>query len=180
MVRRVSYLAGRNLHRKEVRMEFRTGIGYDCHPLSPGKKLVLGGISIPHTARLRGHSDGDVLLHALVDALLGASQLGDIGARFPDSDPRWKDMASRYFVEQTRKWVKQEKFEITFVDCILLAEKPKLQPYFPEIRKKISTLLEIQARRVSVKAKTQEGLGFIGRKKGIAAFVAVTLRHGEG
>lgn len=158
-------------------MEFRTGIGYDLHPLKKGVRLVIGGVPIPYDKGLSGHSDGDIVLHALTDALLGAAGLGDIGSRFPDTDPQWKGIESRIFVEKSLALLRRRKFQICFVDCIILAEAPKLMPYFQAIQKKIALLLKITPSRVSVKAKTQEKLGSIGQKKAMAAFVAVTLKR---
>lgn len=155
-------------------MEYRSGIGYDLHPLKKGKPLILGGIPIPHAKGLVGHSDGDVLLHAISDALLGAACLGDLGTHFPDSEATWKDAPSRIFLEKTRQLV-EKKFKIRFVDSIVIAETPKLSPFFQKIRQQIAHILNVPVDRISVKAKTHEKLGPIGQGKAMAAFASVTL-----
>jgi 2-C-methyl-D-erythritol 2,4-cyclodiphosphate synthase len=157
-------------------IDYRNGIGYDFHRLKKNIPFVLGGVRIPYSKGPLGHSDGDVLLHALVDALLGGIAEGDIGSFFSDHDPRWEKADSKIFVEHARKLVKKKKFSVHFVDAVVLAEKPKLQPYFVAIRKSLSSLLLIPLSRVSLKAKTAEGVGIIGKGDGIAAFVSVMLR----
>lgn len=156
--------------------EFRTGLGYDKHPLVPGNQLVLGGISIDYFKSLAGHSDGDVLLHALVDALLGGAALGDIGTFFPDTDPRWGGIASQFFLEEAVHKLKAKKFEIVFIDGIILAEKPKLAPYFPRMKEKIAEIARISLDRISIKAKTGEKMDSVGQENAMASFVAATLR----
>jgi len=155
--------------------EFRTGIGYDKHRLIAGGPLVLGGIPIDFDKKLSGHSDGDVLLHAVVDALLGAAALGDIGTHFPDTDPRWKNANSEIFLRHALG-LTRKKVSITFLDCIILAEKPKLAPHFDAIRAKLATLLDLTIDKISLKAKTEEGLGDIGSCNAMAAFVAITVK----
>jgi len=158
--------------------DFRTGIGYDRHRLSAGTPLILGGVTIPHEKGLTGHSDADVLIHALVDALLGAAALGDIGTHFPDTDPKWKGAKSEQFLKHAASLLKENGFTISFIDCIILAEKPKLSPYFPSIRKNLSAILNLPLDRISVKAKTEEGLDSIGQELAMAVFASATLvRH---
>src|SRR5205814_727182 len=162
---------------KPLPLDFRTGIGYDRHLLKPGTGLILGGVTVAFEKSLVGHSDGDVLLHALVDALLGGAALGDIGTHFPDTDARWKGVDSARFVEHACSLLAAQQFEISFVDAIILAEKPKLAPYFTPIRENLARLLTLPLDRLSVKAKTEEGTDAIGEGKAIAAFVAATLRR---
>ncbi len=157
-------------------MEFRTAIGYDKHPLKKGIPFVLGGVRIPHGKGLSGHSDGDVLLHALVDALLGGAALGDIGGFFPDTDARWKGANSQIFLKKACTLLEKKKISITFVDIIVLAEKPKLSPVFESIRANLALLLHLPSTRISLKAKTGEKMGDIGKERAVAVFAAVTLK----
>jgi 2-C-methyl-D-erythritol 2,4-cyclodiphosphate synthase len=150
-------------------VKFRIGIGFDLHRLGPGTELKLGGISIPHEKSLIGHSDGDVLIHAVTDALLGACGLGNIGVIFPDSDPRFRGISSVHFLKRTAELLRTKNYEIGNVDSNILAERPKLLPYFPQMQLKIAEALEIPADRVSVKAKTMERIGVIGTEEAIAA-----------
>ena len=135
----------------------RCGIGYDTHRLVAGRKLVLGGVEIPSPRGLLGHSDGDVLSHAIVDALLGAAGLGDMGRFFPDSDPRWKNAESRIFLETIRGLLAERKLEIVNIDSVVVLDEPKLAPYMNQIKESLATSLGIAAERVNVKAKTSEG-----------------------
>jgi 2-C-methyl-D-erythritol 2,4-cyclodiphosphate synthase len=153
----------------------RIGLGYDLHRLIPGNGFKLGGIEIPSDMKPEGHSDADALLHALVDALLGAAARGDIGDHFPDSDPKWKGADSRIFVEKALKLVADAKMTIGNVDATVFLETPKLGLLKREIEKNIAALLGIDAKNVSVKAKTLEGLGSIGRSQAVAAQVGVVL-----
>lgn len=155
----------------------RVGLGFDTHPLVSGKALYLGGVEIPHSKGLEGVSDADVLLHAICDALLGAAGEGDMGQHFPESDPRFKNMPSDYFITQVEKMVSQKKLKISNLDCVVVCEKPRLAPYFDIMRQKISSLIGIPEERVSVKAKTTEGLGFTGRQEGITAYAIVCLEE---
>ena len=136
---------------------FRCGIGYDTHRLVAGRKLVLGGVEIPSPRGLLGHSDGDVLSHAIVDALLGAAGLGDMGRFFPDSDPRWKNASSRIFLETIRGLLAERKLEIVNIDSVVVLDEPKLAPYMNQIKESLATSLGIAAEGVNVKAKTSEG-----------------------
>jgi 2-C-methyl-D-erythritol 2,4-cyclodiphosphate synthase len=156
--------------------DYRSGIGYDVHPLVKGRKLVLGGVNIPHEKGLKGHSDADVLLHAIADAVLGAAGQGDIGMHFPDSDPRYKGISSLKLLAQVGRVIKEAGFEISNVDCVLLAEAPKIGPYRQKMGRNITKALNIDVDRVNVKATTNEGLGFIGRREGMAAYATALLR----
>lgn len=154
----------------------RIGTGYDVHRLVEGRKLILGGVEIPgHPTGLLGHSDGDVLLHAVCDALLGAAGLGDIGQLFPDSDPRWKGADSRVFVTEVRKRLSLAGYGIGNLDCVLVAEKPKLSGHFSAMRSSIAGLLDCGTDQVGLKAKTNEGLGYLGAQEGIEATCVVLL-----
>ena len=153
----------------------RVGFGYDVHPLVPGRPLVLGGVTIPYERGLEGHSDADVLLHALTDAVLGALGAGDIGAHFPNTDPKWKNVASTLFLAESARLAKEKTATILNVDATLLAEAPKLLPHFPAMCKKIAAALGLPVDRVNMKATTNEKLGFIGRGDGIAALAVAAL-----
>ena len=136
---------------------FRCGIGYDTHRLVEGRKLVLGGVEIPSLRGLLGHSDGDVLSHAIADALLGAAGLGDMGRFFPDSDPRWKNASSRIFLETIRALLAERKLEIVNIDSVVVLDEPKLAPYMNRIKESLASALGIPPERVNIKAKTSEG-----------------------
>ena len=157
-------------------LETMTGLGYDVHPLVPGRKLVLGGVEIPHNFGLLGHSDADVLCHAVVDALLGAAGLGDIGHLFPDSDPFHKDRSSLEFLEETARLLEERGFHIVHIDATLVMEKPKVAPYKKEMAGKIGRALGILPSRINIKATTTEKLGFTGRGEGIAAYAVATIK----
>lgn len=154
---------------------FRIGFGYDVHRLVEGRSLILGGLRIPHSMGLLGHSDADVLVHALMDALLGALARGDIGQHFPDSDESYKDASSLVLLERVMDWVKDEGFAINNIDSTIVAEKPKLALHIPVMRKTLARVLKTSEDRVSIKATTCEGMGFCGREEGIAAYAVVTL-----
>ena len=156
--------------------EFRIGQGYDVHALVPGRRLVLGGVEIAHPRGLLGHSDADVLLHAITDALLGAAALGDIGDHFPPSDPQWKGAASRLFVEHAAGLITKAGGMIDHVDVTIICEAPKVGPYRDRMRDSLCDMLRLDRRRISVKATTTEQLGFTGRKEGIAAQAVATIR----
>jgi 2-C-methyl-D-erythritol 2,4-cyclodiphosphate synthase len=151
------------------RKRMRVGLGYDVHPLVTGRPLVLGGVRIPYLFGLRGHSDADVLLHAICDALLGAIAEGDIGRHFPDTDPQYKDIKSTLLLRQVGMKVREKGFRLVNIDSTIVAEKPKLIDFIPRMVKEIASVLEVDEGRVNVKATTTEGLGFAGRAEGIAA-----------
>lgn len=158
-------------------MEFRVGQGCDIHALVPGRKLILGGVTIPHSMGLLGHSDADALLHAITDALLGAAGLGDIGRMFPDTDERWKGADSRMLLCGAIDAVRAAGWRVGNVDCTVIAQAPRIAPYVVAMRENIAADLGIAAERVNVKGKTSERLGFVGRQEGIATeAVALLLR----
>ena len=147
----------------------RIGIGYDSHPLVPGRKLVLGGIHIPHNKGLSGWSDADVLVHAIIDALCGAANLGDKGTLFPPGDLESKDISSLILLHKTHKLLNTKGFQIINIDTIIIAHEPRLSPFIPEMREIISQTLNIDIAQITIKASTSNSLGFVGRKEGIAA-----------
>ena len=153
----------------------RVGQGFDAHALVVGRRLVIGGVEIPHEKGLAGHSDADVLLHAVCDALLGAAGLGDIGKHFPDSDARFKDMDSRKLLRETVRLVHRQGLKVANVDATVVAQAPKMAPHIPAMRANLASDLGVAADAVNVKAKTTEKLGFIGRGEGIAAEAVVLL-----
>ena len=152
------------------------GIGYDCHRFAPGHRLVLGGVEIPYEQGLDGHSDADVLIHALIDALLGAAGLGDIGEHFPDTDERYRDADSLALLETVVTTVIAAGLEIVNVDCTVVMERPKLAPHKQAIREALARALGLAPARVNVKATTGEGMGFVGRGEGVAALATASLR----
>ncbi len=153
----------------------RIGMGYDVHRLVEGRKLVLGGVTIPFEKGLLGHSDADVLVHAVCDALLGAAGLGDIGLHFPDTDPEYKDVASIKILAKTYELIKGNGFTIMNLDSTIFAEAPKLSPYRDAMQKNISRTIEIEQNRVNIKATTFEGLGMIGKGEGIGAMCVALI-----
>ena len=153
-----------------------SGIGYDCHRLAEGRRLLIGGVEIPAARGLHGHSDADVLLHAVIDALLGAAGLGDIGAHFPDSDERWRDADSLELLRTVTGMVREAGLEVVNVDCTVIMEQPKLAPHREAIRASIAAALGLAPARVNVKATTGEGMGFIGRGEGVGALAIASLR----
>ena len=155
--------------------DFRIGNGYDIHALGEGLPLVLGGVKIPHTKGCIAHSDGDVLLHALCDALLGALALGDIGQHFPDTSEEFRGIDSRKLLERVMSLVREAGWQVVNADLTLLAQKPKIAPYVPQMRETIAPILGVELSRVSVKATTTEKLGAIGREEGISAYAVVLL-----
>jgi 2-C-methyl-D-erythritol 2,4-cyclodiphosphate synthase len=156
-------------------MSTRCGIGYDLHRLESGRKLIVGGVELPFDKGPVGHSDGDVLAHALCDALLGAAGLGDIGTHFPDTDPKWKGANSLVFLEHAKKLLDDKKLAIEHVDAVVITEKPKLGPHFPKMRDALSGALGVPAAKIHLKAKTNEGVDAIGRGEAIAAHVVATV-----
>ena len=153
----------------------RVGSGVDVHAFGPGDHVLLGGVRIAHSRGVVAHSDGDVLLHALCDALLGAAGLGDIGQHFPDSDPRWKGAASGRFVAAVLEMLRARRLSVVNADLTVIAEAPRVAPHREAIRQEVARLLELPAERVNVKATTTEHLGFLGRAEGIAAQAVVLL-----
>ena len=157
------------------REKYRIGNGYDIHRLAENRKLMLGGVEIPFEKGLLGHSDADVLIHAIMDAMLGALCLGDIGQHFPPSDPKFKDISSLELLKYVNDLIKNKKYSITNIDSIIQAEKPKLMTYIPAMKKTIAEVLEIKKEKISVKATTMEGLGAIGEGKAIASSAVILL-----
>jgi 2-C-methyl-D-erythritol 2,4-cyclodiphosphate synthase len=157
----------------------RIGLGYDSHPFTPGRPLVLGGVPIPHEKGLAGHSDADAVLHAITDAILGALAAGDIGEYFPDTDPRWAGVESSLFITEALRLARARGLRVGNCDVTILAESPRLSPHRAAMVGRIAELLGIPIKRVSVKAKTNEQMGFIGRGEGIAALAVVLLTDGD-
>lgn len=153
----------------------RIGHGYDVHKLVEGRDLILGGVNIPHTLGLLGHSDADVLLHAIADSLLGALALGDIGKHFPDTDPRYKGADSLELLRHVVKLIHEHGYTVGNLDAVILAQKPKLAPHIVQMRENIAAVCEVPVDHVSVKATTEERLGFTGREEGISAHCVVLL-----
>ena len=161
----------------EAPFAFRIGIGYDVHGLVPGRKLILGGVDIPHETGLAGHSDADVLLHAICDAVLGAAAAGDIGALFPDTDPNFKGIGSAILCREVAAHIRELGYEIANVDATVIAQRPKLAPHMPQMRENIAAALGVEVSQVSVKATTTERLGFEGRQEGIGAQAVALLTY---
>ena len=158
-------------------MSMRIGQGYDVHRLVPDRELILGGVRIPHDRGLLGHSDADVLLHAVCDALLGAAALGDIGQHFPDSDPRYEGISSVLLLQECVRELTERGWRIVNLDVTVIAQKPKLMPFIPGIRASVAAAAGIPLDAVSVKATTEEGLGFTGREEGIAATAVALIEN---
>jgi 2-C-methyl-D-erythritol 2,4-cyclodiphosphate synthase len=154
---------------------FRVGFGYDAHRLVEGRSLILGGVKIPHHLGLQGHSDADVLTHAIVDAILGALAKGDLGQHFPDSDPAYKDMDSLLMLKKVMEWVKEDGFRVNQVDTTIVAEAPKLAPSLVAMKRRLSKALAINVDQINIKATTSEGMGFCGRQDGMEAYAVVSL-----
>ncbi len=157
-------------------MNFRVGIGHDVHRLVLGRKLMLGGVEVPHSHGLDGHSDADVVLHAICDALLGAAGLGDIGEHFPNTDGKYKGISSSVLLKQTIQKVCDAGWAVENVDVMILAQEPKLQDFKPKMKYHIALELKIDQTQVNIKAGTNEGLGYIGAREGIAAYAVVLLK----
>ena len=155
----------------------RIGFGYDSHRLVPGRRLVLGGVEIPHEKGLLGHSDADVLVHAVCDAVIGAAAGGDIGRLFPDRDPAYRDISSLKLLEQVRLLIEDKGFRVHNVDSTILLEEPKLRDHIDGMARNIAGVLGVDRGRVGIKAKTNEGMGFVGRCEGAAAFAVVVLEE---
>ena len=158
-----------------MKLNFRTGIGFDVHAFVEGRKLIIGGVEIPSDKGLEGHSDADVLLHAICDAMLGALALGDIGIHFPNSDAKWKDADSAILLKQVNELIQSKSYELGNLDCVLAMQKPQISPYVEKIIKQISEILNADVEQISIKATTTEKLGFVGRTEGVASFATVLL-----
>lgn len=154
----------------------RIGHGYDVHKLVENRNLIVGGVDIPHDRGLLGHSDADVLLHAISDALLGACALGDIGTHFPDTDPKWEGADSLVLLREVNRIINEAGYFVENIDSTLIAQKPKMKPYIPQMRKNIAAACGVDVSAVSVKATTEENLGFTGRQEGISAHAVVLVR----
>jgi len=154
----------------------RIGNGYDVHRLVEGRKLILGGVEIPHRKGVLGHSDGDVLIHAIMDALLGALALGDIGQHFPDTSNEYKDIDSMILLKRVFSLIKERGYKIINLDCIIVAQQPKLKPYLDDMRDGVSKVLETEISNISIKATTEEKLGFTGNEEGIKSYCVVLLQ----
>jgi 2-C-methyl-D-erythritol 2,4-cyclodiphosphate synthase len=152
----------------------RIGLGYDIHRLEQGRKLMIGGVEIPHAKGSLGHSDGDVLIHAIIDAVLGACGLGDIGTHFPDSDPQYKGLASAVLLTRTREEI-AKMARVEYLDTTVIVQKPKLEPHLDAMRKKVAEILEIGVEKISIKAKTAEGLGPVGKEEALEAYAVALL-----
>ena len=157
-------------------MAFRIGFGYDVHRLEAGIPFWLGGVEIPHEKGAVGHSDADVLIHAICDALLGAAALGDIGTHFPDTDPAYKGIASTLLLTQTGDLLREKGFGVGNIDSTVCLEIPKIKPYIPQMREEIARCLQIDIAAVSVKATTEEKLGFTGREEGVSAYAVALIQ----
>ncbi|MBK7980311.1 MAG: 2-C-methyl-D-erythritol 2,4-cyclodiphosphate synthase [Ignavibacteriae bacterium] len=161
-------------------MKFRTGFGYDVHAFSENRKLFLGGVQIPSEKGLLGHSDADVLLHAVCDALLGALALGDIGMHFPDTDPAYKNIDSKILLRNVNQLLEEKGYKISNIDSTVVMEKPKLKDHILTIRKRIAEILNVNIDQISVKATTSEKLGFVGQEKGAQAYSTVLIYNNLG
>jgi len=155
--------------------DIRIGQGYDVHQLAAGRKLLIGGVEIPHELGLLGHSDADVLLHAINDALFGALAMGDIGTHFPDTDSRWKNADSKKLLAASYALIKEKGYRLVNLDSTIIAEEPKMKPYIPAMQQVVCEILECAPAEVSIKATTSEAMGFVGRKEGISAMAVVLL-----
>ncbi|MCR1898693.1 2-C-methyl-D-erythritol 2,4-cyclodiphosphate synthase [Irregularibacter muris] len=154
----------------------RIGMGYDVHAFGRERKLILGGVTIPYEKGLLGHSDADVLIHGIMDSLLGAAALGDIGQHFPDTDPQYKGISSMELLKQVMNLIEQQGYEIGNIDATIAAQKPKLAPYIEEMRENIADLLKISKNQINIKATTTERLGFVGREEGISSYCISLLK----
>lgn len=157
-------------------MKMRVGMGFDVHQLIEGKDFWLGGIKLQADKGATGHSDADVLIHALCDALLGAANLGDIGYHFPDTDPQWKGKESKYFLEEVAKMLKERGWEIENVDCTLCLEKPKISPHIPAMKKVLAPMMGVEEDLISIKATTNELMGYVGREEGVNAYAVALIK----
>lgn len=156
-------------------MKIRVGFGFDVHPLEEGRDLWLGGVKIPATKGASGHSDADVLIHAICDAILGAANLGDIGTHFSNTDPRWAGMDSKFFLKEVSQMIASKGWKVENVDCSITLEAPKVKPHIPAMRKALAPLMGIAEEDVSIKATTNEKLGYVGRMEGINAYAVALI-----
>ncbi|MES1021636.1 2-C-methyl-D-erythritol 2,4-cyclodiphosphate synthase [Gloeocapsa sp. BRSZ] len=159
-------------------MNIRIGNGYDIHQLSFDRRLILGGVEIPHDRGLLGHSDADVLTHAIMDAMLGALSLGDIGLYFPPTDPQWKGADSLVLLAKVNQLIRDRGWQIGNIDSVVVAERPKLKPHIQQMRSRLAEVLAVQPEQIGIKATTNEKLGPIGREEGIAAYAVALLQQG--
>jgi 2-C-methyl-D-erythritol 2,4-cyclodiphosphate synthase len=157
----------------------RVGLGYDVHQLKEGRPLILGGVEIPHETGLDGHSDADVIMHAICDAILGALGEGDIGSFFPPSDPQWKDASSKIFLEEAAKQIKKQNGRLINIDAMLIAEAPKIAPHIPAMKNNIAGALGVNPKDIGIKATTNETMGFVGRGEGMAAHAVASVEIPE-
>ncbi|MBR1737195.1 MAG: 2-C-methyl-D-erythritol 2,4-cyclodiphosphate synthase [Firmicutes bacterium] len=160
-------------------MSFRIGIGYDVHKLTTDRKLIMGGVDIPYEKGLLGHSDADVLIHAIMDSMTGAAKLGDIGRLFPDTDDRYKGISSIKLLSEVNRLLTEKGYVIGNIDAVIIAQKPKMMPHIPQMEKNIADCLGIDTDKINVKATTEEGLGFSGRGEGIAAKAVCLIENRE-
>jgi 2-C-methyl-D-erythritol 2,4-cyclodiphosphate synthase len=156
-------------------MKIRIGFGFDVHPLEEGRDFWLGGVKLPSTKGASGHSDADVLIHAICDAILGAANLGDIGTHFPNTDPRWKGTDSKFFLKEVTRMIAAQGWKVENVDCSVTLEAPKVKPHIEAMKKAIAPLMNIGEQEVSIKATTNEKLGYVGRMEGVNAYAVVLI-----
>lgn len=156
-------------------MKIRVGLGYDVHKLIEGQEFWLGGIRVDHSKGAQGHSDADVIIHAICDALLGALSLGDIGQHFPNSDPAYKDIDSKHLLEEVMEMISAKNYQVNNVDVALCLEKPRIAPYIPQMRSVLCKILKIEETDISIKATTSEGMGFVGKEEGVEAHAVALL-----
>jgi 2-C-methyl-D-erythritol 2,4-cyclodiphosphate synthase len=164
-----------NIIWEEVEVSFRVGLGFDTHQFQQGKPLIIGGVRVSYPFGLKGHSDADVLVHSIIDALLGAACLGDIGTYFPDSDPTYEGVSSLELLKKINSLLKQNEFSIINIDVSIVLEDPKLAPFFPQMKKNIARTLDINETVISLKAKTSEGMGYIGKGEGVACYAVAFI-----
>ncbi len=157
-------------------MKMRVGMGFDVHQLEEGKDFWLGGVKLPASKGAVGHSDADVLIHAICDALLGAANLGDIGFHFSNTDPRWRGMQSKFFLQEVTRMITEKGWRIENIDCTMCLEKPKVNPHIPAMKQVLAPLMNIPEDCISIKATTNEGLGYVGREQGVNAYAIALIR----
>jgi 2-C-methyl-D-erythritol 2,4-cyclodiphosphate synthase len=156
-------------------MAYRIGFGVDFHQLAEGRAFMIGGVRIPHSKGAVGHSDADVLLHAICDALLGAACLGDIGVHFPDTDPKYKNIDSKILLKETINLIRKENYQVVNIDSTLCLQEPKIKPYIQQMQKTIADIIDTSEKNISIKATTTEQMGFVGRKEGVVAYATALL-----